>query len=219
MEPYSLVSRLIGSVRDIFAVVDSTTAEFQQKTGLSCISGCGRCCLSPNVEVFVSDMLPLAAYYFEVGIEDSIYEKLQSAADSRCILYRPSSNDPSKGLCSAYLFRPSLCRLFGFSAVHSRDRASIQLSTCQTIKVHQSDAVKKAESLLQEGEEGPHIRDFTLRIELLAPGTVYSESLPINRALQLALEKIACVPSHELRSPEVEPRSAPCHNDMSHLIP
>ena len=219
MEPHSLVSRLIASVRDIFAVIDSTTSVFQQKTGLTCISGCGRCCLSPNVEVFVSDMLPLAAHYFEEGIENSIYERLQSAEDSRCILYRPSPADPSKGFCSAYQFRPSLCRLFGFSTVQSRDRASLQLSTCQTIKVHHPDAVKKAESLLQEGDEGPHIRDFTLRIELLAPGSVYSESLPINRALQLALEKIACVTSHEHASPEVETRKIQRHNDMSRLIP
>ena len=208
MSETSLIFDLAKEVRAIFAAIDEKTSKFQTKTGLRCLQGCGKCCLSPTVEAHVSEMLPLAVDLLASGNAAALHLKLEQSQDPTCVLYRPHPQDPSKGYCSAYEMRPSVCRLFGFAAVSGKPPEKSQLSTCKIIKDKDPLAVKKATSLLEKEGDVPHVRDFSLRFETLAPGTAYSERLPINRAIKVALEKLAILPPHLTETPaahEIQP--------------
>lgn len=193
----SLIIDLTNKIQAIFRSLDEKTRSLQEKSGLKCVNGCGKCCLSPTVEAQVSEMLPLAMSVLESGDASDLHTKIEQTKDAMCVLYRPSPKDPTKGHCSAYEMRPSVCRLFGFSAVSGKPPEKGQLSTCKIIKDQQPEAISKATDLLTSNHhEVPYVRDYSLQIEVLAPGTAFSERLPINDAIKIALEKVALLPPY-----------------------
>jgi Fe-S-cluster containining protein len=193
----SLMIDLANKIRGIYRSLDEKTRSFQEKSGLKCLNGCGQCCLSPTVEAQVSEMLPLAMSMLKSGDAADLHAKIEQKRDAMCVLYRPSSADPNQGYCSAYEMRPSVCRLFGFSAVSGKPPEKGQLSTCKIIKNRQPEATSKAMDLLTSNHhEVPYVRDYSLQMEVLAPGTAFSERLPINHAIKIALEKVALLPPH-----------------------
>ncbi len=196
MSETSLIFDLATAIRTIYRAIDEKTKSFQQKSGLSCLSSCGKCCLSPTIEAQVSEMLPLAMKMLASGEALEFHDKLEHNENPVCVLYRPNAHDPTKGSCSAYDMRPSVCRLFGFAAVHGKPQEKGQLSTCKTIKEKDPQAIEKALDLLKSDPDVPYVRDFSLQIEVLAPGTAYSERLPINTAIKVALEKLALLPAN-----------------------
>lgn len=193
----SLIIDLANKIRAIYRSLDEKTRSFQEKSGLKCLNGCGKCCLSPAVEAQVSEMLPLALSMLMSGDASDLHAKIEQSKDAVCVLYRPSPKDPTKGYCSAYEMRPSVCRLFGFSAVSGKPPEKGQLSTCKIIKDRQPEATSKAMELLTSNHhEVPYVRDYSLQMEVLAPGTAFSERLPINDAIKIALEKVALLPPY-----------------------
>jgi hypothetical protein len=109
--------------------------------------------------------------------------------------------------------RPSVCRLFGFAAVSGKPPEKGQLSTCKIIKEQDPEAIAKAMDLLTANQHDvPYVRDYTMQIEVLAPGTAFSERLPINDAIKIALEKVAILPPYmteigSLSEPPCDPPS------------
>lgn len=220
MERDSLLTQRTEPIRVIFDEIDAKTTAFQEKTGLGCIDGCGQCCLSPHIETFVSELLPLAHHLLAKGDGERIYRAIEESGSVQCILYQPEPENPQRGRCAAYEHRPSICRLFGFSTVTAKETGKSQLYTCLNIKKAYPKAVKKAEELIQSGEESPHIRDFTLRIEVLAPGTADSRKYPINQALKFALDKVSLLIQCESLEDHSHPLSLLSHSaEISPVTP
>ncbi len=193
----SIIFDLATRIRAIYREIDDKTRAFQQKTGIKCLNGCGKCCLSPRVEAQVSEMLPLAMHLMASGDAGDVHAALENRTDAVCVLYRPNTHDATKGYCSAYEMRPSICRLFGFAAVPDKSPGKSTLSTCKTIKERDPEALQQAMDLIQADDHAvPNIRNFSLQIEVLALGTAFSERLPINAAIKVALEKLAILPTY-----------------------
>jgi Fe-S-cluster containining protein len=156
---------------------------FQKKIDLPCLSGCGQCCLNPEVEASVYEMIPMA---FEIIAENKFDEVLGqlNQGPTSCIIYQSHSPDGSKGQCGRYHSRPSLCREFGASGFTNK-YGSPELSLCKLIKHQYPDKYK--ETVIDQ--EAPQMKEWTYQLMSLHPDLV-KERYPINQALRYALEKI-----------------------------
>ncbi|MEN3159241.1 YkgJ family cysteine cluster protein [Alkalimonas sp. NCh-2] len=175
------VEAVYGEMADIYA-------GYQQVRGLHCRSGCGACCLHPEIEASVLDMLPLAMHLFDQGTAESTLAQLEAApAGNSCPMYQPLSFDGKQGQCRIYQWRPTLCRTFG--AAGYRDKhGKTALSTCKTIKQERSSAY--AETLIaMELDPPPMLSHARQQVDQL-DYELSRSSLPIAEAMQLALYKV-----------------------------
>ncbi|MFH1124171.1 MAG: YkgJ family cysteine cluster protein [Pseudomonadota bacterium] len=140
----------------IYKEIDQRIGRFQVATGLFCPPGCGACCESPNVEVTVLEVLPLAEEILLRREEEralNAIEEKEDQGDLRCIHHRPDGPDSEKGKCSCYPLRPLVCRLFGFASRRTKF-GEIELSTCKILKEKKPEAFRRARIGLREGLEG-----------------------------------------------------------------
>ena len=185
----SYLDDLTNEALMILHQAQAETDEFAERTGIRCREGCGQCCLKPGIEVQVVEMLPLAKELLEKGEADNAYDKAAQDPEGRCIFYSPNQEDESKGSCLKYHLRPSLCRLFGFAAVNTKARNSPALAACYWHKKLQPEEVKKAQSTIDQGAKVPIFADYRMQFYALAPSQGFTQIMPINRALMIAIEK------------------------------
>ncbi len=186
----SFVSDCRAKALELLEEAERATEEFAARTKIKCREGCGQCCLKPGIEVQVVEMLPLANALLEASEADIWYDKAASDPEGRCVFYAADPKDQTLGRCQKYELRPSLCRLFGFAAVSTKDSKHPALAACFWHKRLQPDAVAAAQKSIDAGESVPLFADFRMRMFALAPTPSYSEIMPINRALMLAIEKV-----------------------------
>ena len=168
--------------------MDAGTSAFAAATGLACPSGCGACCHSPEVESSVVDLLPAAFALFEGGRAESLLERLGESPDERvCALYEPDAGDPLRGRCSLYEQRPSLCRLFGFTA--RRDRlGQPEFLGCREHGSSTPEAYARAVTRVASGAPVQMLADEVAAVASEAGPS--AAALPINQALRAALERV-----------------------------
>lgn len=173
-------------VRGLFERIDSETAEFRAATGLECPPMCGRCCLAPDVFTTAEELAPLAEELVRRGEAGAWLERLAAnAGERRCALYLPSAEDPSRGRCSMYAWRPTVCRLFGFSA--RRDKhGRPELVACGVHRDVTPDAVRRAREHVATGGHAPMMAEHARQVAYLHPGSG-AEELAINEAMARAL--------------------------------
>ena len=140
----------------------SETDVFAKQTGIKCREGCGQCCLKPALEVQVVEMLPLARELIKNGEASSSYDLAAASPDGVCVFYAPESQDHTKGRCRHYALHKQLM----------------------------PEAVKAAQRDINAGGNVPLFADYRMRMFAIAPTPSYSETLPINRALMQAIEKL-----------------------------
>jgi Fe-S-cluster containining protein len=178
-----------AKVAQVHAEIDRQTRSFAEATGLACPQGCGACCLSPDVETSVADLMPLAEELVRRGETKAMLERLE-VAGVQCVLYEPHSDDPKRGRCTMYENRPSICRLFGFAGW--RDKADRpRFTPCY---VH-GQVLPKVTAMAREAAEErrialPIMSDLARQIAALAP-TGQERLQPINEALREALRGAA----------------------------
>ncbi|KAM3096343.1 YkgJ family cysteine cluster protein [Phormidesmis sp. 146-35] len=177
-----------NQVMALFEQIDQQTEEFRQATGLSCSSDCGRCCDRPSVEATVLDVLPLAIALFQQGKAEEILDQLETDSPQRCIFYQPDPTNSQKGRCGVYLWRPSLCRLFGYAAVRDK-HGQPQLAACTELKATRSLTLTHIQQQLTQGLSAPSFVEFATRMESIDPA-IGSQRFPINQAIRLALQKV-----------------------------
>ena len=189
----------IHALMEVFHDADEATARFRKDSGLACEQGCGRCCENPDVETTVLEMLPGAMDLWSHHKADAILEKLarlDGDSSRQCVFYQPDPFVAGHGRCSAYSFRPLVCRLFGFSAwadKHGRD----VIVTCPTIKRRQAKKLEKARQEVQkENMRIPRMTDYAMKIFGIDPG-LGEKKIPINAALKIALEKVGMILNFE----------------------
>jgi Fe-S-cluster containining protein len=93
------------------------------------------------------------------------------------------------GRCQVYLWRPTICRLFGFATVTSK-AGEVQLAACVRHKAAMPDIVAQTQVLInQKTVHPPNFADISQQIASLEPGFGH-QALPINEALKVAVEKV-----------------------------
>jgi len=186
----------VSQVLALFSEVDEEISAFQKKSSLHCAEGCGRCCENPEIETTVLDVLPLAYALWQEGLaEDTLHKisgsdkmKIHDLGIEPCVFYKPDALVAGNGRCSVYLWRPLLCRLFGFSVKNDK-QGKASLVTCPTMKKLCEREYQNVSQGLENGMNAPRMRDFAMQALSIDP-YLGQEQLPINRAVKLALERV-----------------------------
>jgi len=177
-------------VMSLFRDIDIEVKRFQKITGLKCLKNCGHCCEKPGIEATALEFLPLAVRLRQKKRVDHWLAKIDEVSTSAaCVFYERDKNNIGKGRCLVYPFRGLVCRIFGFSAL--RDKyGNLRLATCSILKKNHSDKIKKAQELLDSGQQAPVITSFSMRMKNINPD-LGGKLLPINQAIKAAMEKTA----------------------------
>jgi Fe-S-cluster containining protein len=185
--PRGSLAELAREVARRHAEQDAGIERLVRATGLACPEGCGACCLSPEVETSVADVLPLAFALFARGAAEEALARARAARDAGpCVLYAASPGDPRRGRCTVYAERPSICRLFGFASRRARGGGQ-EHAACRELRAAHPEASARAAAAVSGGLEAPRIDAEPGAIALLAGD---ARPLPINHALRLALERV-----------------------------
>jgi Fe-S-cluster containining protein len=178
----------LDRVEQLLTEISQTTSKFENSVNYKCREGCGACCLKPTIEAQVVEMLPMAKHIIDSERFDDIYEKLSIRDDGPCHIFEAETGGIEKGRCSAYEFRPSVCRLFGFSAVKKK-AGPPELANCNWQKKLYPQELSDAQQKINSGMEVPIISDYGFQLQNIAPSAAMGTLMPINRALKIALEK------------------------------
>ncbi|MBI2521042.1 MAG: YkgJ family cysteine cluster protein [Bdellovibrio sp.] len=167
---------------DYFSGVERVFSEQQKTLNLACLSGCGSCCLNPDVTATLLEMIPIAIHLFQQGQAEQIYKALSETSQKNCFFYAPESKDGEQGRCSIYFHRPLLCRIFG--AFPRRDKwNNNELSVCKKIKQERTIAYEVAINNLRNFsfDELAWAHTWKLKVMNLRPD-IGTEEFPINFA-------------------------------------
>lgn len=171
----------------IFHDADDATRAFQEQSGLTCPEGCGRCCENPRIEATTVEMLPMALALMEQGRGDEMHARARERHGHLCVFFEQHGD--GKGRCTAYAWRPTLCRLFGYAGVR-RKHGARELAVCAVHSVEQADIVIDAMDRVERGELAlPVFSDHARAVMSLDPVDGRTP-MPINDALAEALEKV-----------------------------
>jgi Fe-S-cluster containining protein len=188
-------SDLSYSILELYSQMDRRTSEFQSRTGLQCPPGCGQCCESATPEATVLELLPAAQELFSRREAQQWLERIASIQeDERCVFYQPDPLIPRNGHCDLYILRPSVCRLFGFAVIKNKG-GNPELMTCRRQKKENPSSVKVAQEVISSGMSIPSFDYFFFQIATLEH-SLGRHWLPINQALQLAIERYGLTVQH-----------------------
>ncbi|MFM8348589.1 MAG: YkgJ family cysteine cluster protein [Bacteroidota bacterium] len=177
------IEHLAASVTDLYSELDAEIAAFQGWSGLGCKFGCGKCCLKPDIEASPLEFIPFAVALHREGLTDNWLAKLDQAGPI-CVIY--DEGQGGAGLCSRYLHRGLICRLFGFSARRNKYGRK-ELLTCQVIKTGQEKQYAAAQEAINQEEPVPVLTAWYGRLNALDPA-LGERLMPINEAIRTAIE-------------------------------
>jgi hypothetical protein len=153
---------------------------------LGCDYGCGKCCFKPDIEATPLEFLPFALHLFKTHQAEEWLNRLNETYTDVCLILHP--HQPGAGLCSEYIHRGLICRLFGYSA-RTNKYGTKELVTCQIIKTGQAEKFIDAQKKIEQGMEVPVMNEFYMQlasIDFDMARTFY----PINQAIQKAIEVV-----------------------------
>lgn len=182
------IYRKVQAVEKVFKALEKELASFKNGTGLNCLSGCGLCCLKPDITATPLEFLPFA---YELHKNDLAYqwlEDVQNSETTTCKILRPMLSAGETGFCSQYQYRGLICRLFGFAA--SRNKMSeLELATCKTIKAEFPDQYQTAKDHIKGGGKVPIMTDFYHQLRAIDT-ELGRQLMPINQAIEEALKVV-----------------------------
>lgn len=181
------IERRVVLVEKLFYDLEQEIAEFNKVSGLSCVSGCGKCCTHPEIEAYPLEFLPWAFHLFLNGEAEESLSKLNQEESATCFIYKPLSI-LNQGRCSDYKYRGLICRLFG-SAANTDKYGQLRLSTCKIIKEGQAENYNTVSEALKNGLHVPVFTEYYMRLNEI-DYKLGSKLLPINKALKMALEVV-----------------------------
>lgn len=180
-------------VKNLFSEIDVATRQFACESKITCPTGCGQCCDNPEVETTVADMLPIAFALRERKELDKVAAKAEVSLNSVCVFFEKLESS-GQSRCTVYPLRPSICRLFGFAAVSDKYGKS-KLAFCKIHKQTAADVVENAKIQVEDGLlKAPLFSDFANQLSEIDP-VLATQHYQINKALLLAIEKVALLPS------------------------
>lgn len=181
---------LAGKITQEYDAMAIEFRAFQARSDLSCLAGCGKCCLNPNIEATPLEMLPMALDVFDRGVSERVLEQIDNS-DS-CIFYFATNKDGSKGFCSGYAQRPSICRMFGVAGFSGKN-GETSLSVCKLIK---ESAPQQYIDAKQNSHLAPRMSSWSARVRSLE-ATLGERYYPINTALKIMLQKILLIAGYD----------------------
>lgn len=176
----------VRAVAEVFEKLDKEIASFQQTTALHCKFGCGKCCFKADIEATTLEFIPFA---FDLYKKDQAFEwldKLKQSDSSICLILNPTQS--GAGLCSEYVHRGLICRLFGYSARTNKYNQK-EYVTCQIIKTEQASNYERAAKLVTEGGEIPIMNQFYMQLHAIDMDLTH-HFYPINEAMRRAIEYV-----------------------------
>lgn len=179
----------IQSLLDLYQEIDVKLEKFKKETNLNCVKGCGECCHIPSerIEVTMVEFIPLSLQLWETGEAELFLEKVyRITQEEPCVFYRRDAYR-NEGHCSIYLWRPLICRLFGFSAIEDK-YGQPKIVICSVLKKNKPEIAEEINMRLERRElEVPINSYYAKRVALLPP--LYNKKLlPINEAIKRAIE-------------------------------
>ncbi|MBF0504902.1 MAG: YkgJ family cysteine cluster protein [Candidatus Omnitrophica bacterium] len=182
--------KIIADIMLLYEDIDLKTLNFAHQTALRCKAGCGACCENPDIETTVAEVLPLAVHLWMLDQAENKLKAIQSKATGGiCIFYHPDPLTVNKGHCSIYAYRPGICRLFGFCARRDKHGQS-QLMTCKIIKENHAQACLETQERLRQGLLPALLLNIHASHVFNIDPAWGGKLLPINQAVQRALEKV-----------------------------
>lgn len=181
------IERRVQLVEKLFYQLEQESAKFEQSSGLSCVSGCGKCCTNPTVEASPLEFLPWAFHLFLNGDAEKTLHLLKEPPSSICLIYKPLGAI-DQGSCSNYKYRGLICRLFGFAA-NTDKYGNLRLATCKIIKEGQAKNYNSAAEAITKGLNVPVFTEYYMQLNQIDfhLGNVI---LPVNDALKMAIEEV-----------------------------
>jgi Fe-S-cluster containining protein len=176
----------IKAVEEIFLELDREIVQFQSESGLHCKAGCGKCCFKADIEATILEFLPFAAQVYREGRASDWMARLAESNSPVCHILNPEQG--GVGLCTRYSHRGLICRLFGFSA-RTNKYGKNELVTCQIIKSEQSEAFKKSEDRIRQGQPVPVMNQYYMKLYSIDPDLA-AINYPINLAIKKAFETV-----------------------------
>ncbi|RRQ50217.1 YkgJ family cysteine cluster protein [Maribacter algicola] len=174
-------------IEQLFHQLEKETAAFQNNTGLSCLSGCGRCCTHPDIEASPLEFLPWAFHLFLNGEAEKMLQVLREIQTATCINYQPLTI-VDQGHCKTYKYRGLICLLFGYAA-NTDKYGKLRLTTCKVIKEGQAVNFASASDKINQGLSVPIFTEYYMQLNQIdfRMGNII---VPVNQALRLALEEV-----------------------------
>ncbi|GGG10850.1 hypothetical protein GCM10011344_09390 [Dokdonia pacifica] len=181
------VAQKVALVERLFYQLEQESAQFQQASGIHCVSGCGKCCTSPHIEASPLEFLPWAFHLFLEGEAEKTLQQLTKNNTNTCLIYKPLTVI-DQGRCSDYKYRGLICRLFGFAATTDK-YGNLRLATCKIIKEGQANNYKSTSEAITKGLYIPVFTEYYMRLNQIDfyLGKII---LPVNKALKRALEEV-----------------------------
>ena len=176
----------IQEVEAVFEKLDGEIASFQSWSELHCKTGCGKCCLKPDIEATILEFLPFALHLYKQDKAFEWLDKLKASDSSICLILNPAQG--GAGLCTEYPHRGLICRLFGYSA-RTNKYAKKEMITCQIIKTEQAEKYQHAVAAIGEGESIPLMNQYYMQLHGI-DRELTKQFYPINRAITLAIEEV-----------------------------
>ncbi|WP_143962836.1 YkgJ family cysteine cluster protein [Litoribacter populi] len=175
-------------VSRVFDLLSEDTSKFAAKSGLSCVIGCGKCCMNPKVSASVLEFLPLAFDLYRTGKADEAMGKLETMGEGDfCLLFNQTNFATNSGSCSDYKHRGMICRLFG-SSVRRDKHGKKEMITCKVIKEGQPTQFEALSKAINVDLPAPSASTY---YSLLADlDDRLSEHFSINTAIRKALEHV-----------------------------
>jgi len=183
------IENRVRLIETLFHNLDIEIAEFQEKTHLSCIAGCGKCCSTPEIDASPVEFLPWAFYVFLNGKAEETLSELEQNTTATCFLYRPKSlAEFTMGNCSNYQYRGLICRLFGFGATTDK-YGKLRIATCNIIKEKQTSNFESATIAINANLSVPIFTEYYMQLSQIdfKLGNIF---LPVNKAMKAALEEV-----------------------------
>lgn len=183
------IENRVRLVETLFHNLDIEIAEFQEKTHLSCIAGCGKCCSTPEIDASPVEFLPWAFHVFLNGKAEETLSELEQNTTATCFLYHPKSlAEFTMGNCSNYQYRGLICRLFGFGATTDK-YGKLRIATCNIIKEKQTSNFESATIAINTNLSVPIFTEYYMQLSQIdfKLGNVF---LPVNKAMKTALEEV-----------------------------
>lgn len=159
----------------------------QARSGLPCLPGCGQCCLIPEVEASLLEMIPMAFKLVDEGRGESVLEELMTIRPKTCWAYVRHSSDGILGQCGQYETRPSICREFGVAGMSDKD-GRLRVSVCKHIRTNDPERVERALDAVADWAP-PLMHEWSMRLLQLHP-EILNDRRPISMALAEALNKV-----------------------------
>jgi Fe-S-cluster containining protein len=173
----------VQAVAGVFAKLDAEIQSFQSWTGMHCKSGCGKCCFKPDIEATILEFLPFAHHLYRQSEAFEWLEKIKASDSTICLILNPTQ--AGAGLCSQYVHRGLICRLFGYSA-RTNKYAAKELITCQIIKTEQPVQFNTAVDGIASGGAVPMMNEFYMQLHAIDHELTHV-FYPINEAIRLAI--------------------------------